>query len=80
MDLTRLEARRLELVRQRVDVDALVRASVERTALEAPNRPIDVHVRGQVPEVDADPDRIAQVTENLLSNAVKYGTPGTTRT
>jgi signal transduction histidine kinase len=55
MDLSRLDARRLELVRQRVDVPALVRACVERIALAAPDRPAHVRVEGDVPEADADP-------------------------
>jgi PAS domain S-box-containing protein len=77
MDLSRLEARRLELVRQRVDVPALVRAAVERMELQTPNRPFEVRLEGDVPEAEADPDRIAQVTDNLLTNAVKYGKKGT---
>lgn len=77
MDLSRLDARRLELVRRSVDLSALVRDSVERMTLEAPDRHFDVHIDGEVPEVDADPDRVAQVMENLLTNAVKYGTNGT---
>jgi PAS domain S-box-containing protein len=78
MDLSRLEASRLELVCQRVDVPALIGTVVERVALQAPDRALDVRIRGQVPDVEADPDRIAQVVENLLSNAVKYGEAGTT--
>jgi PAS domain S-box-containing protein len=77
MDLSRLDARRLELVRRSVDMAALVRASVERMALEAPDRPFDLHVDGDIPKADVDPDRVAQVMENLLTNAVKYGTDGT---
>jgi PAS domain S-box-containing protein len=77
MDLSRLDARRLELVRRSVDLPALVRASVERMALEAPDRPFDVKVDGVIPRVEVDPDRVAQVMENLLTNAVKYGTGGT---
>jgi PAS domain S-box-containing protein len=73
MDLSRLEASRLELVRQFVDVPALVRACVERAALGQPGRAARVRVDGDIPEADADPDRIAQVMENLLCNAVKYG-------
>jgi PAS domain S-box-containing protein len=77
MDLSRLEASRLELVRQRVDVPMLVRAARERAELDTPGRPFDVRVQGDVPEAYADPDRIAQVLENLLTNAVKYGSAGT---
>jgi PAS domain S-box-containing protein len=77
MDLSRLDAHRLELVRRSVDVPALVSAVVERVALQAPDRAFDVRILAQVPELEADPDRIAQVMENLLTNAVKYGNGGT---
>lgn len=76
MDLSRLDASRLELARRRTDVPALVRAAVERMALEAPGRSFDVRVQADLPDADADPDRITQVIENLLTNTVKYGTSG----
>jgi signal transduction histidine kinase len=78
MDLSRLDAHRLELVRKRVDVRALVCSVAERLALQAPDRAFEVRIPGPVPDVEADPDRIAQVMENLLTNAVKYGKRGTT--
>lgn len=77
MDLSRLDARRLELVRKRVDVVELLRDAVERLALQRHGRAVDVHVAGEIPPVLADPDRVAQIVENLLSNAVKYGSHGT---
>jgi signal transduction histidine kinase len=77
MDVSRLEAHRLELARRPIDVTALVRECVERTAPEAPDRPFHVAVEGEVPNVYADPDRIAQVLLNLLTNGIKYGKPGT---
>jgi len=75
MDLSRLEARRLELARQRVDVAALVQAALERIELQLPDRALALRLEAGLPEVDADPDRIAQVMDNLLTNAVKYGDP-----
>ena len=77
MDLSRLEARRLELLRESTDVPAAVRAGVERVAQSAPDRRFDVVVHGDLPPAYADSDRVAQIVENLLSNAVKYGAPGT---
>jgi len=77
MDLSRLEASRMELSRQSVDVTALVQVAAERARLETADRSFDVCVTGEVPEVYVDPDRITQVLENLLTNAVKYGTAGT---
>ena len=76
-DLSRLDANRLELLRQPVNVPGLVRLSVERMSLQAPDRSFDVRVQGGVPDAFADPDRIEQVLENLLTNAVKYGAGGT---
>lgn len=77
MDLSRLEASRLQLELQRVDVPGLVRAAAERVELGTTDRHFDVRVDGEVPEAHADPDRIAQVLDNLLTNAVKYGKAGT---
>jgi len=77
MDLSRLEASRLELARQSVDVTALVHAAAERARLEAPERSIEIHTTREVPEACVDPDRITQVLENLLTNALKYGKAGT---
>ncbi|HTQ48169.1 MAG TPA: GAF domain-containing sensor histidine kinase [Polyangiaceae bacterium] len=75
MDVSRLDAERLELVLQRVDVPVLVRAAVEPFAVAAPDRPFEVHVVGDVPPAWADPDRVTQVVANLLANALKYGRP-----
>jgi PAS domain S-box-containing protein len=77
MDLSRLEARRLDLLRQPTDLLAVVRSSVERVAPNAPDRRLDVVVHGEIPAAYADSDRVAQVVENLLSNAVKYGATAT---
>ena len=77
MDFSRLDARRLELVRKPVDVTSVIQASVERVAVQAPDRPFDVRAQEGAPQADADPDRIAQVMENLLTNAIKYGTART---
>ena len=76
-DLSRLEARRLELVRQRVDIPTLVGASIERMNLQAPGPTFDLRIRGERADADADPDRFAQVMDNLLTNAVKHGKAGT---
>jgi signal transduction histidine kinase len=77
LDYSLLQTRQLELSRERVDVLQLARASVDLIAPEAPDRRFDVHLRGDVPPVKADSDRIMQVIDNLLTNAVKHGQPGT---
>lgn len=77
MDASRLEARRLELVRRPVNIREVARACVERFTFETTGRPFELHIEDGVPEACADPERITQVLENLLTNAVKYGAPGT---
>jgi PAS domain S-box-containing protein len=76
LDLSQLEARRMVLAQQSVNLRAIVDRSVELVAPETERR-FEVRVRGDVPRVIVDPDRIAQVLDNLLSNAVKYGAAGT---
>ncbi|HEY2368861.1 MAG TPA: PAS domain-containing sensor histidine kinase [Polyangiaceae bacterium] len=77
LDISRIEAQRLSLVRQRVDVPALVRSVVDRGAEITRGHAVTVDVHGAIPPVDADPGRIEQVLGNLLSNAAKYGAAST---
>ena len=51
-------------------------SAVERSRLRAPERQIVLHVPSDLPPVDADPRRLAQVLDNLLDNASKYATAG----
>ncbi|MGK3998993.1 PAS domain S-box protein [Sorangium sp. So ce1024] len=77
LDVSRLESHRLELSRAEVDLPALLRATVERTADATRGRRVDVEAPSDVPPLLADPGRLEQVLTNLLSNAAKYGAPGT---
>lgn len=77
LDASRLEARRLELTREPVDLPRLVRDVVERMAETVRGHPVRVEVRGDVPSLHADPARLEQVLGNLLSNAAKYSYPAT---
>jgi signal transduction histidine kinase len=77
LEVSRLEARRLELSLQPTDLVALVRASIEPLEAEGDQHKMRVMVRGDIPRVHCDPNRMQQVVENLVSNARKYGTPGT---
>ena len=77
MDLSRLEAHRLELSREPIDVPATVREAIQRVQHQSPGRSIELVVESEPPAAYADSDRVAQIVENLLTNAVKYGTAGT---
>ncbi|KYF80844.1 hypothetical protein BE17_44375 [Sorangium cellulosum] len=77
LDVSRLESHRLDLRPAEVDLPALVRATVERTADATKGHGVDVEVLDGIPTLLADPGRLEQVLTNLLSNAAKYGAPGT---
>lgn len=76
LELARIEAGRLELHLEAVDLEALLRRSVERLASQSPRHRFDLDLP-QV-EVCADRLRMIQIIENLLSNAVKYSPQGGT--
>ncbi len=76
LDVSRLEAGRLELKRQEVDVIALATDAVMRLRLDADDHRLEVAFPDGFPKVTADPGRIEQVLMNLVENAIKYATPG----
>ena len=76
LDVSRIEARRLALEREPVDLSFLVKDVVRRSGPLTQGHEVRVDVAAVVPEVDADPDRLEQVLANLLSNAGKYSHEG----
>jgi PAS domain S-box-containing protein len=77
LEVSRLEARRLELALSPTDLVALVQAAVEPFEQEGDQQKVTFTARDDIPQVQADAHGIQRVVENLLSNARKYGTPGT---
>ncbi|MHB8991097.1 MAG: ATP-binding protein, partial [Chloroflexota bacterium] len=75
LDASRIEARRLSLELQPVELPKLVREVVERMAETTRGHPVQVKVYGELPILQADPGRLEQVLSNLLSNAAKYSYP-----
>ncbi|UQA56654.1 sensor histidine kinase [Polyangium aurulentum] len=76
LEVSRLEAHRLELALSPTDLVALVQASVDPFAHEGDHQKVIVTAKDDVPRVQADAHGIQRVVENLLSNARKYGMPG----
>jgi signal transduction histidine kinase len=74
LDVSRLDAGRLDVRLQPVEVPDMVCQHVKR--MEAggvrPER-FEVVIHGELPEVWADPDRIDQILANLMENAVRHG-------
>jgi PAS domain S-box-containing protein len=80
LDFSRLEAGRLELKRQTVDLPALATQVVERIAkTNAGTHPLETDFAADFPSVSADLGKVEQVLVNLVENAVKHGDPGKVR-
>lgn len=75
LDVSRLEAGRFELRRQKVDVAAVARDVVARLQIDHEDRPISADFE-DLPEVWADPGKVEQVIVNLVENALKYAAGG----
>jgi signal transduction histidine kinase len=74
LDVSRIDAGRLELHRQVVDLERAIRkAFAGRVASGEPEARFVLTVAGTCPEMWADPDKVDQVIGNLVENALKYG-------
>jgi signal transduction histidine kinase len=77
LDVTQIEAGKLELRYQIVDVHEFLAESIEMHAQLAAPKGTRVILDAVEPgSVQADPHRLRQVIDNLVSNAVKYSPPG----
>jgi signal transduction histidine kinase len=78
LDLSRIEAGKLELQRDTVDVAAVVEECLDTARALAEGKPlrIDSDVAHALPLVDADRTKLKQVVLNLVSNAVKFTPAG----
>jgi two-component system, cell cycle sensor histidine kinase PleC len=78
LDVSKLEAGRLELTEETVELDQLV-ADVLRL-VEAKARAgeirLDLRSEGTLPRLIGDPRKIKQIVLNVVSNAVKFSHPG----
>lgn len=71
LDLSKMRAGYLHLVRQRVDLEPLIEEVIRRHRLIAGRRLFQIETE-RVSPIFCDPARMAQVLSNLLSNAVKF--------
>lgn len=78
LDLTTIEANKIELQMERVDLLERLQDSLDVMQPLAQQREITIHGAAACAEifVQADPVRLKQVLLNLLSNAVKYNRKG----
>jgi PAS domain S-box-containing protein len=76
LDVSRIDAGRLELRRQEFDLAAMAEGIVARFDLQHDGHTFDITFPDDFPAVYADPDKIEQVLTNLVENAVKYSDGG----
>ena len=74
LDSARIDANRMELCMQYVDLGDVIRSAAGRLSVLASKKAIEVsvHVAPEVSLAYADEDKIRRIMENLLSNAIKY--------
>jgi signal transduction histidine kinase len=76
LDTSRIEAGTFTYRFGEVDLGALVRDSVASVSLAQDEVSVTADVRGELPSVRGDRDRLQQVLANLLDNAVKFSPVG----
>src|ERR1019366_5094841 len=77
LDMTRLEAGKLDLCRDWVDLNEVIAAAVGRARRTFASRMIELSMPEHVPLIKGDPILLEQVIFNLLDNAEKYVPRGT---
>jgi signal transduction histidine kinase len=74
LDVSRIDAGRLEMRRQVIDLPgAVAKAIAGRVAGGDPEDRFVVLLDGELPDIWADPDKIDQVVGNLIENALRHG-------
>ena len=74
LDVSRIDAGRLEMRRQVIDLPGCVRKAVAgRIAGGEQESRFEVRITGELPEIWADPDKLDQVVGNLVENALRHG-------
>lgn len=79
LDLSKIEAGKLEMERVRCSLPALIDEVVQLLQVRAEEKHLElsVEIRSSVPEiVETDPTRLRQILFNLLGNAIKFTEEG----
>lgn len=74
LDLSKLEANKMEIKLQTAAIDTVINEVCETLDTWAKNKGITLSkdIQKNLPEITIDPDRIIQVLINIISNAIKF--------
>jgi len=80
LNMSQVEAGRLQLINQPVSPYSIIDASMEAVsaAMKEKNITVEKHVAEALPDAEADPDKIGWVLNNFFTNAVKFSPEGGT--
>jgi len=78
LDLSKIEAGKMEIKKECVNIQFLTKDIVDTIGVYALKKKLDLSfsVKGNLPEIDCDKDRITQVIINLVMNAIKFTPEG----
>jgi PAS domain S-box-containing protein len=76
LDVSRIEAGRLQLRRQLCRVGQIAEKVIERIQPQSEDHSLSLELPPELPMVFADPDKVEQVLTNVLENAIKYTEQG----
>lgn len=77
LDLSKIEAQKMDLSLSNVDLNALCEQCITQVEPEAEEKNLEiVFIRAKVAMVESDFTRVSQILLNLLSNAIKYTQKG----
>jgi PAS domain S-box-containing protein len=78
LDVSRVSRGKIELQKERVDVNALVLRAIDvnRATILEKHQELSLELCRQPIPMEADPVRLVQVFDNLINNAAKYTDPG----
>ena len=78
LDISKVEAGKLDLIKQKIDLYKLIQGSLEShlPVAKVKNVSLTSSVASDLPEIDADARRLEQVLSNLISNAIKFTPSG----
>ena len=78
LDVSRVSQAKVQLERQRIDLNVLLGQAVEvsRSMMIEKRHAVSLTLAPQAMALEADPTRLLQVFDNLLNNAAKYTDPG----